>query len=35
MIETYSAMTIKSMIKNSDNKRWHKDLQKQKHIEII
>ena len=27
MIETYSVMTIKNMIKNYDNKQWHEDLQ--------
>ena len=35
MIETYSAMTIKNMIKNYENKQWHEDLQKQEHFEII
>ena len=27
MIETYSVMTIKNMIKIYDNKQWHEDLQ--------
>ena len=27
MIDTYSVMTIKNMIKNYDYKQWHEDLQ--------
>ena len=34
MIETYSVMTIKNMIKNYDNKQWNKDLQNKSTLKL-
>ena len=34
MIETYSVMTIKKMIKNYDNKQWHEDLQNKSTLKL-
>ena len=35
MIETYSVMTIKSMIKNYDHKQWHEDLQNKSTLKFM
>ena len=34
MIETYSVMTIKNMIKNYDNKQWYEDLQNKSTLKL-